>query len=116
MLIDKRESTGLNYLNDTKVFIEYSNDIYKNIEEHNPKKKREILILFDNMITHMLSNKKLNLIVTELFFRGKKLNICLVTIKQSYFAVPKNIGLNSTHYLALKIKNKRKFQQIAFNH
>ena len=66
LLINKRESTGLNYLNDLRVFIEYSNytnDIYKNIEEHNPNKKQKILILFDDMISDMLSNKKLNLIV-----------------------------------------------------
>ena len=60
-LINKRESTGSKYLNDSKAFIEYSNDmddIYKNIEEYNPNKKRKILILFDDMIPDMLSNKK----------------------------------------------------------
>ena len=60
-LINKRESTGSKYLNDSKAFIEYSNDmddIYKNIEEYNPNKKRKILILFDDMIADMLSNKK----------------------------------------------------------
>ena len=59
------------------------------------------------MIADMLSNKKLNPIVTELFIRGRKLNISLVFIKQSYFAVPKNIRLNSKHYFILKILNKR---------
>ena len=70
LLVIKRESTGLKYLNDLKAFTEYSNymdDIYKNIEEFNPKKKRKILIVFDDMITDMLSNKKLNPIVRELF-------------------------------------------------
>ena len=70
MFINKRESTGLKYLNDSKAFIEYSNDmddIYKNIEECNPNKKQKILIVFDDMIADMLSNKKLNPIVTELF-------------------------------------------------
>ena len=74
------------------MFIEYSNDmddIHKNIEEHNPNKKLKILIAFDDMIADMLSNKKLNPIVTELFNRGRKLNISLVFISQSYFAVPK---------------------------
>ena len=74
MLINKRESTGLQYLNDPKTFIEFSNDmngIYKNIEENNPNKKRKILIAFDNLIADMLSNKKLNPIVTELFTRKK---------------------------------------------
>ena len=67
MLINKRESTGLKCLNDSKAFIEYSNDmdnIYKNIEEYNPNKKRKILIVFDDMIAHMLSNKNVNPIVT----------------------------------------------------
>ena len=61
-LINKRESTGLNYLNNSKAFIKYSNDMNgtcKNIEEYNPDKKREILIVFDNMIVDMLSNKKI---------------------------------------------------------
>ena len=63
MLINKRESTGLMYLNDAKVFIEYSNDmddIYKNFEEYNPNEKRKILILFDDIIAYMLSIKKLD--------------------------------------------------------
>ena len=68
------------------------------------------------MLADMLSNKKLNPILTELFIRGRKLNICLVFITQSYFAVPKNIRLNSTHYFVMKIPNKRELQQIAFNH
>ena len=64
----------------------------------------------------MLINKKRNSIVTELFIRGRKLNIYLVFITQSYFPVSKNIRLNSTHYFVMKISNKRKLQQIAFNH
>ena len=64
----------------------------------------------------MLSNKNLNLIVTKLLIRGIKLNISLVFITQSYFAAPKNITLNSTHYFVMKILNKRELQQIAFNH
>ena len=64
-------------------------DIYKNIEEYNSNKKRKILMVFDDMIADMLSNKKLNPIVTELFIRGRKLNISLVFITQSYFAVTK---------------------------
>ena len=91
-------------------------DIYKNIEEYNPNKKRKILIVFDDMIADMLSNKKLNAVVTELFIRGKKLSISLVCITQSYFAVPKNIILNSTQYFVIKIPNKRELRQTAFNH
>ena len=91
-------------------------DIYKNIEEYNPNKNKKILVALDDLIADMLSNKKLNLIVTELFIRGRKLNISLVFIMQSYFAVPKNVRLNSTHYLVMKILNKRELQQIKFNH
>ena len=85
-LINKRQNTGLKHFNDSKAFIEYSNDmdnIYKNIKEYSPNKKRKILIVFDDMIVDMLSNKLLNLIVTELFIRGIKLNISLVFITQS---------------------------------
>ena len=91
-------------------------DIYEKIEECNPNRKRKILIVFDDMIADMLSNKELNPIVTELFIRGRKLNISLVFITQSYFDVRKNIRLNSTHYSIMKIPNKQKLQQIAFNH
>ena len=75
----------------------------------------KILIVFD-MIADMLSNKKLNPIVTELFTRGRNLSISLVFITQSYFTVPKNIRLNSSHCFVLKIPNKQELQQIAFNH
>ena len=91
-------------------------DIYEKIEECNPNRKRKILIVFDDMIADMLSNKELNPIVTELFIRGRKLNISLVFITQSYFDVRKNIRLNSTHYSIMKIPNKQKLQQIALNH
>ena len=69
-------------------------DIYKNIVEYNLNNKLKILIVFDDMIQDMLSNEKLNPIVTELFIRGRKLNISLVFIAQSYFAVLKNVRLN----------------------
>ena len=92
------------------------NDIYKNIEEYNPNKKRKILMAFDDMIADILSNKKLNPIVTELFIRGRKLNISLVFITQSYFAVSKHIRLNSTNYFIMKIPSKQELQQILFNH
>ena len=85
-------------------------------EEHNPNKKRKILIFFDDMIADMLSNKKFNLVVTDLFIRGRKLKIYLLFIEQSYFNVPKNIRLNSMHYFIMKIPDKQKLQQTAFNH
>ena len=91
-------------------------DIYKNIEEYNLNKKRKILIFFDDMIDDMLSNKKINPIVIELFIRARKLSICLVFITQSYFVVPKNVKLNSTRYFVMKIPNKWKLQQSVFNH
>ena len=83
-------------------------DIYKNIKEYNPNKKSKILIVFDNMIPDMLSNKKLSPIVTELFKRGRKLKVSLVYITQSCFAVPKDIRLNSMHYFIMKIPTSNK--------
>ena len=93
-LINKRESTGLNHFNDPKAFIECSNDIQdvcKNIDKCNTDKERKILIVFDDMIADMISNKKINSVVTEWFIRGRKLNISLVFITQSYFMVPKMV-------------------------
>ena len=118
-LINKRESTGLNHFNDPKAFVEYSNDkqdVYKNIDEYNADKQRKILIVFDDMIADMINNKKLNSVVTELFIRGRKLNISLVFITQSYFKVPKDVRLNSTHFFIMKIPNKRELQQTVLNH
>ena len=91
-------------------------DIYKNIEEYHLNKKRKILITFDDINVDMLSNKNLNPVVIELFIRCGKLNISLVFITQSYFAVPKDIRLNSVYYFIMKIPNKRELQQIAFNY
>ena len=68
------------------------------------------------MIADMIHNKKLNSIVTELFIRGRKLNISLVFITQSYFKVPKDVRLNTSHFFIAKIPNKRELQQIAINH
>ena len=90
-------------------------DVYKNIDNYNPKKENKILIVFDDMIPDMINNKKLNLIVTELFIRCRKLNISLVFITQSYFKVPKDVRNNSTHFFIIKIPNKRELQQIAIN-
>ena len=118
-LINKREKVGLNHFNDPKAFMEYSNDmqdVYKNIEDYNPIKKRKVPIIFDDMIADIINNNKLNPIVTELFIRGRKLNIPIVFITQSYFKVPKDIRLNSTHFFIMKIPNKRELQQIALNH
>ena len=107
--INKRESIGLQHFKDPKAFIEYSNDmhdVYKNIDDYNPDRENKILIVFDDMIADMINNKKLNSIVTELFIRGRKLNISLVFITQSYFKVPKDVRLNTTHFFIMKIPNK----------
>ena len=99
--------------------MEYSNDmqdVCKKIEDYNPIKKRKILIVFHDMIDDMINNNKLNPIVTKLFFRGRKLNISIVFIKQSNFKVPKDVRLNSKHFFIMKIPNKRELQQIALNH
>ena len=80
------------------------------------KKKRKMLIVFGDMIANMTNNKKMNPMVTELFIRGRKLNIYIVFITQSYFKVPKDVKLNSTHFFIMKIPNKRELQQIALNH
>ena len=118
-LINKRESIGLKQFNDPKAFIEYSNDmqdVYKNINEYNPGKKRKIVLVFDDMIPDIINNKKLNSIVIELFISGRKLNISVAFITQSYFRVPKDVRLNSTHFFVMKIPNKKELQQIASNH
>ena len=121
-LINKREKVGLNHFKDPKAFMEYSNDMqdaYKNIEDFTPMKKRKVLMVFDDMIADMINNNKLNPIATELFIRGRKLNISIAFIMQSYFKVPKDvldIFVNSTHFFIMKIPSKREFQQIGLNH
>ena len=109
-LINKREGVGINHFNDPKAFIDYSNDmhdVYKNIDEYNPEKENKMLIVFDDMIADMIHNKKLNSIVTELFTSGRKINISLVFITQSYFKVLKDLRLNTSHFFIAKIPNKR---------
>ena len=101
-LINKHEKVGSKNFDDPKAFIEYSNDmqdLYKNIEEYNLRKKCKILIVF-HMIADMINNKKLNPIVTDLFVRGRKSNISIVFITQSYFKVPDDLRLNSTQFLS----------------
>ena len=91
-------------------------DVYENINDYNPIKKRKKLIVFDDMIADIMTNKRFKAIIKELFIRCRKLNISLVFITQSYFSVPKDVRLNSTHYLIMKINNKRELQNIAINH
>ena len=118
-LIKKRENAGIKNLNDPSAFIEYSNtmdDVYSNIDDYNPKRKRNIFIVFDDMIVDTMTNKKFQAIVKESFIRCRKLDITLVFITQSCFSVTKEVRLNSTHYLIMKIHNKKELQQIAINH
>ena len=82
-------------------------DVYKNIDGYNPDKENKILIVFVDMIADVIHNKKLDSIVTELFITGRKLNISLVFITQSYFKVPKDVRVNTTHFFTAKISNKR---------
>ena len=74
-----------------------------------------IVKVFDDMIAGTINNKKPNSVVTELFIRGRKLNISLVFITQWYFKVPKDVRLNTSHFSIAKIQNKRELQQIAIN-
>ena len=83
---------------------------------YNLGKKRKVLIDFDDMIADMINNKKLNLVVTELFIRGRNVNIFIVFFTRSHFKVPKDVRLSSTHLFIMKIANKRELQQIAINH
>ena len=92
------------------------NNVYKNINYYNPDKENKILIVFDDMIADMTQNKKLNSIVTELFIRGRKLNISFIFITKSYFKVPEDVRLNTTHFFITKILIKRELQQVAINH
>ena len=91
-------------------------DVYDNIKDYNASRKRKTLIIFDDMIADVMTNKKIQAVIKELFIRCRKLNISLVFITQSYFSVPKDVRLNSTHYLIMKINNKRELQNIAINH
>ena len=118
-MIKNRKNAGIKHVNNSKAFIECSNtmdDVYENIDDYNPSRKRKVLIIFDDMIGDIMSNKKFQAIIKELFIRCRKQNISLVFITQSYFSVPKDVRLNSTHYLIMKINNKRELQNIAINH
>ena len=116
----------MKHLNNPNTFIECSNTIYdvyeniyiykkknENIHGYNSSGKRKILIIFDDMFADIMTNKRFQAIIKELFIRCRKLNISLAFITQSYFSVPKDVTLNSTHYLIMKTNNKRKLQNIA---
>ena len=92
------------------------NDLYNNIDAYNPKRKRKILIVFDDMIADIMNNKKFQAIIKELFIRCRELNIPHIFITQPHFSIPKEARLNSTHYLIMKINNRKDLQQIAIDH
>ena len=118
-LIKNPKNTGIKHLNDPNGFIECPNtmdDVYENIHDYNLNRKRKIIIVFDDMIEDIKSNKKFEAIIIELFIRCRKLNISLVFITQSYFRVPKDVRLSSTRYLIMKINNNRELQNISINH
>ena len=119
VLIKKREDARIKNLDDSSAFIEYSNtmdDVYYNIDDYNPRRKRKNLIVFNDMITDIMTNKTFQAIIKELFIRCRKLNIFFVFITQSYFDVSKTGRLNSTHYLIMKIHKNRELKQIAINY
>ena len=91
-------------------------DVYDNYDDYNPKRTRKVLIVFDDMIADIMTNKRFQAITKHLFIKCRKLNISLVLISQSYFSVPKDVRLNSTHYLIMIYYNRRELQQIAINH
>ena len=91
-------------------------DVYENIHDYDPSRKKKILIIFDSMIADIMTSKKFQAIMKELFIRCRKQNISLVFVTQSYFSVPRDVRLNSTHYLIMKINNKKELENIAINH
>ena len=116
--IKRHEDAGMKHLNYLSAFIEHRNtmDDCNNIDNCNPSRKRKLLTVFNDMIADIKTSKKYHVIIKEPFIRCRKRNISLVFITQSYFSVPKEVRLNSKHYLIMKIHNKRKLQQIAINH
>ena len=109
-LVNNLENAGIKHLNDSKAFIDCSNtmdDLYENADDYNLNRKRKILIVFDDMISDIMTNKKFQSIIKELYIRCIKINVSLVFITQSYFSIPKVVRLNSTH---------SELRNIAINH
>ena len=118
-LIKKSEDARIKHLNYPKAFIEYSqhmDDVYNNISDYNSTRNRNTLIVFDDMIADIMTNEAFQAIVKELFTRRRKLSISLVFITISFFFFSKKVRLTSSHYLIMKIDNKRELQQIAINY
>ena len=119
-LVKKRENAGTKHFGDPNAFIECSNtmdDVYQNINDYNPSRKKILIVLvFDDMIADIRANKKFQAIIKERFIRCGKVNISLVFITRSYFPVPEDVRLNSTHYLVMKTNNRKELQNITINH
>ena len=115
-LINKRKQAGIKNLNDPDAFIEYSddmNDVLDDINNYNKNRDKKVLIVFDDMIADIEYNKNFKRIITELFYRPRKINVSIVCIAQSYFRALKDARLNSTHYTITKINNKKELKRIA---
>ena len=106
-LINKKEQAGIKNLENPKAFIEYSDDmdnVLDDINNYNKNRDKRVLIVFDDMIADIEYNKNFKRIIKELFY---KINISIVLITQSYFRALKDARLNSTHYIIMKIGNKK---------
>ena len=115
-LINKREKSGIKNLNDPHAFIEYSDDmsdVLDDINNYNKNRDKKELIVFDDMIADIEYNKNFKRIIKELFYRARKINVSIVFITQSYFRALKDARLNSTHYILMKIGNKKELKRIA---
>ena len=115
-LINKREQAGIKNLNDPHAFIKYSgdmNDVLDNINNYNKNRDKKVLIVFDDMIADLEYNKNFKRIIKELFYRTRKINVSIVFITQSYFKALKDARLNITHYMLMKIGNKKELKRIA---
>ena len=118
-MIKKREDAGIKHLNNQNPFIKCTNTmnyVYEKINDYNPIRRRKKLIVFDDMIADIMKNKRFQAIIKEFLIRWRKLSISLAFITQSYFSVPKDVRLNTTHYFIMKINSKRELQNIATNH
>ena len=115
-LINNRKNAGIKHFNNRTVFIEYSdnmNDVYADISNYNKLRENKVLIVFDDMIADIEYNKNFKKMIKELFYRGRKMNISIVFVTQCYFRALKDARLNSTHYILMKIGNKKELQSIA---
>ena len=114
-LINKREQVGIKNLNDPHAFIEYSddmNDVLDDINNYSKNRDKKVLIVSDDMIADIEYNKNFKRIIKDLFYRARKINLSIVFITQSYFRALKDARLNSTHYILMKIGNKKALESI----